>query len=80
MDDKLTDPSDIASREEDYFRVEALRQIRQAAQEQSHPDFDGKTCLDCANDIPNQRLALGKIRCVDCQELIERPSRLFGRG
>ena len=41
---------------------------------ESHPDFDGVHCVepDCEIEIPTARLALGKVRCVDCQELLEK--------
>lgn len=32
-----------------------------------HPD-----CVDCGEPIPAPRLALGRIRCVDCQARFER--------
>lgn len=45
---------------------------RRASEVETHPDFDGETCIDCGDDIPEGRLALGKIRCVHCQELLEK--------
>lgn len=39
---------------------------------ETHPDFDGKHCVDCEIEIPEARLALGKVRCVDCQSLKEK--------
>ena len=45
---------------------------------ESHPDFDGKTCLDCEDEIPKERLALHKIRCIECQRVIElRKKQMF---
>lgn len=38
---------------------------------QTHPDFDGVHCVDCDVDIPAGRLALHKVRCVDCQSALE---------
>lgn len=38
---------------------------------ETHPDFDGETCLDCGNDIPKARLELHKIRCIECQRFLE---------
>ena len=41
--------------------------------QEGYHDWDGETCVDCGEDIPPQRLAMGiSIRCVDCQELKER--------
>ncbi|MFN9030129.1 MAG: TraR/DksA C4-type zinc finger protein [Betaproteobacteria bacterium] len=39
---------------------------------EEHPDFDGKHCVDCEIEIPEARLAMGKVRCVDCQSLREK--------
>lgn len=40
---------------------------------QSHPLFDGRHCIeaDCGEEIPAGRLALGKIRCTECQSAME---------
>lgn len=35
-------------------------------------EFDGKTCVDCGDEIPAERLAMHRIRCVDCQEALEK--------
>jgi RNA polymerase-binding transcription factor DksA len=74
--EKFTDVNDAASDLEDSFREASIREI-QAAMVESHPDFDGKHCLECGGDMPEQRLAWGRIRCVDCQSLLERNSQLF---
>ena len=36
-----------------------------------HPDFDGTHCVECWDDIPPPRLALKKVRCVECQNDLE---------
>jgi RNA polymerase-binding transcription factor DksA len=36
-------------------------------------------CVDCDDPIPEPRLALGKVRCVSCQEDKERELRARGR-
>jgi RNA polymerase-binding transcription factor DksA len=38
---------------------------------ETHPDFDGESCIECGNTIPQGRLAIGKIRCVECQRALE---------
>ena len=42
-------------------------------------DFDGENCFDCGEGIAPARLALEKFRCIICQELKERGSKLFRR-
>lgn len=40
-----------------------------------YPEFDGETCIGCGDDIPEGRLALGKVRCVICQTIRERKAK-----
>lgn len=70
--DKLTDPSDVASRQEAAFRFHALNSAADACRPQFHPEFDGEHCLDCDGDIPYERLKMHKIRCVYCQSALEK--------
>lgn len=39
---------------------------------QTHPDFDGKNCVNCEDSLPKVRLTMGRIRCVACQTLLEK--------
>lgn len=41
--------------------------VTEANKPQRHPDFDGKHCLDCEDELPQVRLAYGRIRCTPCQ-------------
>lgn len=50
---------------------------RKAAPEQAQ-NLDGSwpvTECECGEDIPLGRIALGKIRCIDCQQALERSRR-----
>ena len=49
-----------------------IEQIRRKALPETHPDFDGVNCVDCGNEIALGRLALLKVRCIQCQTLLER--------
>lgn len=61
--------------------AKAIAETRARLAPEKHPDFDGETCIECGEDIPKQRLAMGRIRCVHCQEIIERNKRLYlGKG
>lgn len=51
---------------------EAERRIRKQIGPETHPDFDGLHCVTCEETIPAGRLALGKVRCVYCQEDMEK--------
>ena len=68
------DENDRASNAEFTHNQDSLERIRALAKPESHPDFDGSHCVDCGDRIPKQRLALGRVRCVACQELLERQS------
>lgn len=46
---------------------------------ETHPDFDGEHCIECGENIPNARLKLLKVRCVDCQNDLENQNRLASR-
>lgn len=39
------------------------------------PDFDHLHCIDCDEEIHAARLALGKVRCIQCQSLLERKAK-----
>ena len=65
-----SDSLDHASEVETVFRERAILAIRR--QEKPPEDFDG-------GDIPEARLALSKFRCVGCQEIWERQSKLYRR-
>lgn len=48
---------------------------RELSRPQSHPDFDGKHCLDCDEPIPEVRLKNGYILCVDCKTIQEKEDK-----
>lgn len=54
----------------------AVADIRHLNRPQQVQNADGTwpivDCEDCGNEIPEGRLAMGKVRCVYCQERRER--------
>ena len=68
--------------DERFFEVAAAREQRErdagvaaaakAIRPETHPEFDGKNCVECDNPIPSLRLAMGKVRCVFCQTTKEK--------
>lgn len=68
----MADHADIAGETVDYCTAEAERRARGKSGPESHPDFDGSHCVDCEEDIPAKRLALKKVRCVECQARLEK--------
>lgn len=73
----LADEADRASVIEAAFNADALRDARLKAQAEKHPDFDGKHCVECGEELPRVRLALGRVRCVECQSMLERQRKLM---
>ncbi len=68
----MADPIDIANDRAAAFTENAERRARGKSGPESHPDFDGTHCVDCGEEIPAPRLALGKVRDVECQQRLER--------
>ena len=72
----LTDQLDIANRLVNLELNIQLNHVRKAVAPEQVRKSDGTwefpECVDCGLDIPDKRLALGKIRCVYCQGLRER--------
>ena len=70
----MADPCDIAGETIEACQAEAERRARGKSAPESHPDFDGVHCVEdeCGVAIPAGRLNLGKVRCVDCQSLLEK--------
>ena len=63
---------EMAERLQSAQRESALILAHRAAAPQTHPDFDGEHCLACEEPINPLRLALGRMRCVDCQSRLEK--------
>lgn len=74
---ELTDEADRANVIETIFQESALRDAQRRAAPETHPDFDGEHCVDCGENIPQARLKLLKVRCVDCQSVRERYLKMF---
>jgi RNA polymerase-binding transcription factor DksA len=68
----MADIADIANDRAEQLLARALsKQVGKSAPE-SHPDFNGRDCVDCVEPIPAERRQLGKVRCVGCQGVLER--------
>jgi RNA polymerase-binding transcription factor DksA len=62
---------ELAAKQEQRERDAGATAARAANAPQSHPNFDGEHCVDCGAVIPAARLALAKVRCVECQEAVD---------
>lgn len=79
QNDRHSDIIDEASALEASLTEAAIAAVRKANGPETHPDFDGESCLDCGDTIPENRLALGKIRCVHCQSRKEHMQKQSAR-
>ena len=75
--DRSTDNLDIASDIQEAFNQRGIEASRKAALQQTDENFDGKNCIECGGEIPSARLALGRIKCVSCQDALEKRSRFY---
>jgi len=75
----MPDLADNADAVTELWTADAERRARGKSAPESHPDFDGLTCVDCGDIIPAGRLQLGRVRCVECQSVTERRRNLYSR-
>lgn len=76
---RYSDPLDQGAANEEQIREMRERAIRATTAPEKHPDFDGLHCVgasdrnsDCCGEaLPKERLAAGRVRCVDCQRIKE---------
>lgn len=74
----MADIADKADAAIEECTADALRRAAGRSGPEHDSRFDGLHCVEdtCGVTIPAARLALGKVRCVDCQVLRERLVKL----
>lgn len=74
-----SDDLDRASELTMQLQEAALAEVMRAAAPQQVQADDGSWpnpyCVDCDDELPTARLRLGRIRCVHCQDALERGQR-----
>lgn len=75
--ERTADENERATLIEEQFTDAAIEAVREKAQPESHPDFDGAHCVECEESLPPARVALGRIRCMACQEQLEHEARRY---
>lgn len=77
---RLPDPMDHSAQTTEDLLNASVQTTRAKVAPEQHPDFDGKHCVDedCGIEIPAARLAMHRIRCVDCQARREAVARRKG--
>jgi len=76
--ERFSDPIDEASQLAANLTENAIAAVRQAIAPETHPDFDGATCVECGDDMPPERLAAKRVRCTSCQSELEHRNRQRG--
>lgn len=74
---RFTDIIDAAQAAQERLNSDAQAEVQARAAPQTDPLFDGKHCIepDCGVTIPMARRKLGRIRCVVCQEILEKKGK-----
>lgn len=80
----MSDGADDLDRAADLTRKleeAALVEVRRAAAPQQVQNSDGTWpnpyCSECEAELSTFRLSLGRIRCVECQEALEKGRRTY---
>ena len=71
----MADTIDAANDYAAQLNHDALERARGKDAPEHHPSFNGANCVDCGVVIHPARLAMGKVRCTECQSFIERRVR-----
>jgi len=81
--EKYADEIDRAAAIANAHNEACVDSARMAMRPQQEPDEHGRypvtDCAECGEDIPVERLRLGRIYCVDCQDRMERRGRFYAR-
>lgn len=68
--ERYPDEIDLAG---DLTRIAAEEGVKKVLHsiEKAPANFNGVNCIDCDNDIPEDRLKTGAFRCIYCQQAHE---------
>ena len=80
---KFADELDRAAHIAQIANETAVKEISRKARPEQMQNADGTwpivACIDCDLEIEDGRLALGKVRCFECQSKLEKRVRLHVR-
>ncbi len=68
---EVYDETDYAQHLQLTEQANLIKKALQMNKPETHPDFDGVHCIECGIVIPEGRIKLKKMRCVDCQEEVD---------
>lgn len=72
----MPDPADVSDAEIARHLDHSLKQAVGKSGAEYHPDFDGEHCVECEVDMHAVRLQWGRVRCIHCQERLEKRAKL----
>lgn len=73
MSDLSDEVLELAERVINMGIEERIMQARKKQCDNSKFAFwDGKTCFDCGDNMPKERIEMGRVRCIYCQSIAER--------
>jgi len=75
MSERYTELMDAAQIQQQRTNERLIEEASRRAAPERDPGFDGIHCIDGGEVIPKARRALGKIRCLECQEALEKKQR-----
>lgn len=71
----MADEADLADVHVESRMAEGLSLNAKLLRPETHPDFNGKDCVECGDGLPKARLDMGRVRCTACQSAIEHRRR-----
>jgi len=81
--ERYADPLDQAGKAEDDHKTSHIDALRRLAEPEQVQHSDGSwpisECIECDSDL-GKRKELGKIRCIPCQERLEKRRAGYGPG
>lgn len=82
-ENQFSDEIDRANYIADLANQEAVKHYSLLAAPEQRQDESGawetEECVDCGEDIEEQRLAMGKVRCFSCQTIKEKKEKNYAR-
>lgn len=73
--DNIDQANELAQRMNDHAVAEAMAKSKPEQVQNPDGSWPVTECDDCGSDIEPGRIELGKIRCITCQEALERANR-----
>lgn len=73
MSDLSDSTLEMAERLQNSVVEEKITQARtRQCDKHEFRSWDGETCFDCGEDLPEERVEMGRVRCVPCQTVAEK--------